>query len=183
MNHITWRQEMQLVQSGSTNSAQKLNMPFCWAEHLPWQDLVRYVIGVTCPFTLLTPHPFSWYLLHSYKNVLHGDNLCIICPSLWLISLYWTEAVVLCQLDSMKPCIAVKDISFRQLKWWTVDMDTLRANLMRSELCTNVFPSLEMMVSSGLSLIFQVAVKKDTSRRGVKQLGVLFGAIFLLFSY
>ena len=62
-------------------------------------------------------------------------------------------------------------------------MDTLRANLMRSELCTNVFPSLETMVSSGLSVIFEVAVKKDTSRQGVKQLGVLFGAIFLLFSY
>ena len=89
--------------------------------------------------------------------------------------------MVLCQLDSMKPCIAVKDISFRQLK--SVDMDTLRADLMRSELCTNVFPCLDTMVSSGLSLIFQVAVKKDTSRRGVKQLGILFGAIFLLFSY
>ena len=49
--------------------------------------------------------------------------------------------MVLCQLDSMKPCIAVKDISFRQLK--SVDMDTLRADLMRSELCTNVFPSLD----------------------------------------
>lgn len=89
--------------------------------------------------------------------------------------------MVLCQLDSMKPCIAVKDISFRQLK--SVDMDTLRADLMRSELCTNVFPSLDMMVSSGLSLTFQVAVKKDTSRCGVNQLGILFGAIFLLFSY
>ena len=89
--------------------------------------------------------------------------------------------MVLCQLDSMKPCIAVKDISFRQLK--SVDMDTLRADLMRSELRTNVFPCLDTMVSSGLSLISQVAVKKDTSRRGVKQLGVLFGAIFLLFSY
>ena len=62
-------------------------------------------------------------------------------------------------------------------------MDTLRANLMRSELCTNVFPCLDTMVSSGLSLISQVAVKKGTSRRGVKQLGILFGAIFLLFSY
>lgn len=89
--------------------------------------------------------------------------------------------MVLCQLDSKKPCIAFKDINFRQLK--SVDMDTLRADLMRSELCTNVFPSLDMMVSSGLSLTFQVAVKKDTSRCGVKQLGILFGAIFLLFSY
>ena len=89
--------------------------------------------------------------------------------------------MVLCQLDSKKPCIAFKDINFRQLK--SVDMDTLRADLMRSKLCTNVFPSVDTMVSSGLSLIFQVAVKKDTSRRGVKQLGILFGAIFLLFSY
>ena len=40
------------------------------------------------------------------------------------------QAVVLCQLDSMKPCIAVKDISYRQLK--SVDMDTLRTDLMRS---------------------------------------------------
>lgn len=91
------------------------------------------------------------------------------------------QAVVLCQLDSMKPCIAVKDISYRQLK--SVDMDTLRANLMRSELCTNLLSNLDMMVSSGLSLIFQVAVKKDTSRQGIKHLGILFGAIFLLFSY
>lgn len=178
MNHITWRQEMQLVQSGSTNSAQKLNMPFCWAEHLPWQDLVRYVICVTCPFTLDS----SPLLLMSVAFIQEClDNLIVVNLPLWLISLYWTKAVVLCQLDSMKPCIAVKDISFRQLK--SVDMDTLRADLMRSELCTNVFPSLDTMVSSGLSLIFQVAVKKDTSRRGVKQLGILFGAIFLLFSY
>ena len=89
--------------------------------------------------------------------------------------------MVLCQLDSMKPCIAVKDISFRQLKF--VDMDTLRADLMRSELCTNVFPRVDTMVSSGLSLIFQVAVKKDTSRRGVKQWDIVwcyFSSIFLL---
>lgn len=178
MNHITWRQEMQLVQSGSTNSAQKLNMPFCWAEHLPWQDLVRYVIGVTCPFTLDS----SPLLLMSVAFIQEClDNLIVVNLPLWLISLYWTKAVVLWQLDSMKPCIAVKDISFRQLK--SVDMDTLRADLMRSKLCTNVFPSVDTMVSSGLSLIFQVAVKKDTSRRGVKQLGILFGAIFLLFSY
>ena len=42
------------------------------------------------------------------------------------------HASVLCQLDSVKPCTAVKEISYRQLK--SIDMDALRADLMTSEL-------------------------------------------------
>ena len=55
------------------------------------------------------------------------------------------HAAVLCQLDSMKPCTAVKEISYRQLK--SIDMDALMADLTTSELCTNVFTDLDMMVS------------------------------------
>ena len=55
------------------------------------------------------------------------------------------HAAVLCQLDSVKPCTAVKEISYRQLK--SIDMDALRADLTTSELCTNVFTDLDMMVS------------------------------------
>ena len=46
------------------------------------------------------------------------------------------HAAVLCQLDSLKPCTAVKEISHRQLK--SIDMDALRADLTTSELCTNI---------------------------------------------
>ena len=42
-------------------------------------------------------------------------------------------------------CTAVKEISYRQLK--SIDMDALRADLTTSELCTNVFRDLDMMVS------------------------------------
>ena len=45
------------------------------------------------------------------------------------------RAAVLCQLDSVKPCTAVKEISYRQLK--SIDMDALRADLTTSVLCTN----------------------------------------------
>ena len=55
------------------------------------------------------------------------------------------HASVLCQLDSVKPCTAVKEISYRQLK--SIDMDALRADLTTSELCTNVFTDLDMMVT------------------------------------
>ena len=55
------------------------------------------------------------------------------------------HATVLCQLDSVKPCTAVKEISYRQLK--SIDMDALRADSITSELCTNVFADLDMMVS------------------------------------
>ena len=60
----------------------------------------------------------------------------------WFIS---DHAAVLCQLDSMKPCTGVEEISYRQLK--SIDMDALRADLTTSELCTNVFTDLDMMVS------------------------------------
>ena len=36
---------------------------------------------------------------------------------------------------------------------------------------------------AGLSLRFQVAGENTTSRWGIKQLGISFGSIFLLFSY
>ena len=55
------------------------------------------------------------------------------------------HAAVPCQLDSVKPCTAVKEISYRQLK--SIDMDALRADLTTSELCSNVFTDLDMMVS------------------------------------
>ena len=55
------------------------------------------------------------------------------------------HASVLCQLDSVKPCTAVKEISYRQLK--SIDMDALRADLTTSELCINVFTDFDMMVS------------------------------------
>ena len=55
------------------------------------------------------------------------------------------HAAVLCQLDSVKPCTDVKEISYRQLK--SIDMDALRADLTTSELCTNVFTDLDMMVT------------------------------------
>ncbi|XP_068713260.1 uncharacterized protein [Montipora foliosa] len=55
------------------------------------------------------------------------------------------HAAVLCQLDSVKPCTATKEISYRQLK--SIDIDALRADLMASELCTSVFTNLDMMVS------------------------------------
>ena len=58
------------------------------------------------------------------------------------------HTAVLCQLDSVKPCTAVKEISYRQLK--SIDMDALRADLTTSELCTNVFTDLGMMVSTSL---------------------------------
>ena len=58
------------------------------------------------------------------------------------------HAAVLCQLDSVKPCTAVKEISYRQLK--SIDMDALRADLTTSELCTNLFTDLGMMVSTSL---------------------------------
>ena len=55
------------------------------------------------------------------------------------------HAAVLCQLNSVKPCTAAKEISYRQLK--SIDMDALRADLTTSELCTNVFTDLDTMVS------------------------------------
>ena len=55
------------------------------------------------------------------------------------------HAAVLCQLDSVKPRTAVKEISYRQLK--SIYMDALRADLTKSELCANVFTDLDMMVS------------------------------------
>ena len=55
------------------------------------------------------------------------------------------HATVLCLLDSVKPCTAVKEISYRQLK--SIDMDALRADLMTSEWCTNVFTDLDMMIT------------------------------------
>ena len=58
------------------------------------------------------------------------------------------HAAVLCQPDSVKPCTAVKENSYRQLK--SIDMDALRADLTTSELCTNLFTNLGMMVSTSL---------------------------------
>ena len=55
------------------------------------------------------------------------------------------HAAVLCQLDSVKPCTATKEISYRQLK--SIDMDALSSDLIASELCTSVFTDLDMMVS------------------------------------
>ena len=58
------------------------------------------------------------------------------------------HAAVLCQPDSVEPCTAVKEISYRQLK--SFGMDALRADLTTSELCTSVFTNLGMMVSTSL---------------------------------
>ena len=55
------------------------------------------------------------------------------------------HAAVLCQLDSLKPCTAVKESSYRQLK--SIDMDSLRADLTTSELCANVLTDLDLMFS------------------------------------
>ena len=64
------------------------------------------------------------------------------------------HAAVLCKFDSVKPCTAVKEISYRQLK--SVDMDALRADLTTCELCTNGFTDLDVMITcynSTLSLL------------------------------
>ena len=75
------------------------------------------------------------------------------------------HAAVLCQLDSVKPCTAVKEISYRQLK--SIDMDALRADLTTSELCTNVFTDLDMMItcynSTPLSLLDKYAPLRTKS--------------------
>ena len=47
------------------------------------------------------------------------------------------HAAVLCKFDSVKPCTAVKEISYRQLK--SIVMDALRPDLTTCELCSNGF--------------------------------------------
>ena len=75
------------------------------------------------------------------------------------------HAAVLCQLDSVKPCTAVKEISYRQLK--SIDMDALRADLTTSELCTNVFTDLDMMVSCYNSTLSSLLDKSVANRKRV----------------
>ena len=95
--------------------------------------LKQYVIGSTHE----GDHTLDLVITRQYDQVIKS--------ALMIDRFISDHATVLCQLDSVKPCTAVKEISYRQLK--SIDMDALRADLTTSELCTNVFTDLDMMVS------------------------------------
>ena len=95
--------------------------------------LKQYVIGPTHE----GDHTLDLMITRQYDQVINSAPMIDRFIS--------DHAAVLCQLDSVKPCTAVKEISYRQLK--SIDMDALRADLTTSELCTNVFTDLDMMVS------------------------------------
>ena len=101
-----------------------VNFWICWR---------RYVIGPTHE----GGHTLDLVITRQYDQVIKSAPMID-----WFI---YDHAAVLYQLDSVKPCTAVKEISNRQQK--TMDMDALRADLTTSELCTNVFTDLDMVVS------------------------------------
>ena len=95
--------------------------------------LKQYVIGPTHE----GDHTLDLVITRQYDQVIKS--------ALMIDRFISDHAAVLCQLDSVKPCTAFKEISYRQLK--AIDMDALRADLTTSELCTNVSTDLDMMVS------------------------------------
>ena len=77
-------------------------------------------------------------------------------------------------------------VSYQVLEWCLVS--AWATGIMRfpatGSKCDNMLSNLQVhVINSGMSLKFQVARQIQQVDRGVKQLGISFGSIFLLFSY